>query len=62
MSFEVDELMPVSLGGDPLDRANVDAAHRCCNQWRGNKTVAQVLAIARGEDGHRCEGANPDRW
>ncbi len=47
MSFEVDELVPVSLGGDPLDYANVDAAHRCHNQWRGNKTVAQVLAIAR---------------
>ena len=48
MSFEVDELDPVSLGGDPLDPSNVDAAHRCCNQWRGNRTVAQVRAIARG--------------
>lgn len=46
MAFEVDELEPVSKGGDPLDRANVEAAHRCCNQWRGNKSVAEVLAIA----------------
>ena len=48
-SFEVDELVPVSKGGDPLDRNNVDAAHRCCNQWRGNKSVAEVKAIAHGE-------------
>ena len=38
-SFELDEIVPVSKGGDPLDYGNVDAAHRCCNQWRGNKTL-----------------------
>ncbi|WP_442904899.1 HNH endonuclease [Gordonibacter sp.] len=37
MSFEVDELVPVSRGGDPLDYMNVDAAHRICNQRRGNR-------------------------
>ena len=36
-SFEVDELLPVSRGGNPLDYSNVDAAHRICNQRRGNK-------------------------
>lgn len=36
-SFEVDELIPVSRGGDPLDYSNVDAAHRICNQRRGNR-------------------------
>lgn len=55
MAFEVDELVPVSKwreGGYPspeacaLDRRNVDAAHRRCNQWRGNKSVAEVLRIA----------------
>ena len=46
-AFEVDELVPVSLGGDPLDPLNVDAAHRRCNQWRGNKSVREVLEIAR---------------
>lgn len=45
-SFEVDELVPVSLGGDPYDPNNVDAAHRCCNQWRSNKTVGKVIALA----------------
>ena len=36
-SFEVDELLPVSRGGSPLDYSNVDAAHRICNQRRGNR-------------------------
>lgn len=56
MAFELDELVPVSrywLGGYSsreecaLDYANNAAAHRCCNQWRGNRTVAEVMAIAR---------------
>ena len=46
-SFEVDELVPVSLGGNPLDYSNVDATHRECNNWRGNRTVKQVIAAAR---------------
>ena len=48
-SFEVDELVPVSLGGSPIEYANVDATHRECNNWRGNRTVAQVLALARAQ-------------
>lgn len=39
MSFECDELLPVSRGGSPYDPANVAAAHRICNQKRGNKPV-----------------------
>jgi 5-methylcytosine-specific restriction endonuclease McrA len=31
MSPEVDEIIPISLGGDPLDRSNVQLAHRVCN-------------------------------
>lgn len=37
MSFEVDEIVPVSLGGSPYSRDNVQAAHRICNQRKGNK-------------------------
>ena len=37
MSFEVDEIVPVSLGGDELDFANVQPAHRICNQRKGNR-------------------------
>jgi len=51
-AFEVDELVPVSKGGSPTDRSNVRAAHRCCNQWRGNKSVEQVLQIAKRGEGH----------
>ena len=31
------ELLPVSRGGSTLDYYNVDAAHRNCNQRRGNR-------------------------
>lgn len=57
MCFEVDELVPVSLGGDPLDPANVDAAHRRCNQWRGNRTVEQVRMVARRARRKGAKGA-----
>ena len=46
MSFVVDELIPVSKGGSPLDYDNVAAAHRCCNGWRSNKSVDTVMNLA----------------
>lgn len=42
MSFEVDEIVPVSLGGSPVDRGNVAAAHRICNQKRGNRPLGEA--------------------
>ena len=48
LSFEVDELVPVSKGGNPVDYANLDAAHRQCNNWRKNRSVAEVMQVARG--------------
>jgi hypothetical protein len=57
-SFVLDELVPVSkywMGGyqsaeaAALDYNNLAAAHKVCNEWRGNKTVDEVMAIARGE-------------
>ena len=78
MCFEVDELRPVSRWrefGYPsakacaFDRDNVDAAHRRCNQWRGNKTVEEVLEIASREAGpmqpprDACAwGSDADDW
>ena len=50
-SFEVDEIIPISKGGSPIDYDNVDATHRECNNWRGNRSVAEVLAIAQ-----KCRG------
>ena len=46
LALECDELTPVSQGGDPYDPANVRGAHRCCNNWRGNKDAPIVLAVA----------------
>ena len=39
LSFELDEIVPVSKGGSPLDFDNVAPAHRICNQKRGNKSL-----------------------
>ena len=36
MAAEVDEIIPVSLGGSPYRRDNVQLAHRICNQRKGN--------------------------
>lgn len=61
-SFEVDHLVPVSKWKENgytsaracvLDKRNVDATHRICNQWRGNKTVEQVKEIAARARGER---------
>ncbi len=44
LCFECDEIVPVSRGGSPLSKDNVDAAHRCCNNWRRAKGKREVLA------------------
>lgn len=36
MSYELDEIVPVSKGGSPYDFDNVQPAHRICNQQKGN--------------------------
>lgn len=41
MSFVVDEIVPVSKGGDPLDFTNTQPAHWICNARRGDRTLAQ---------------------
>lgn len=45
LSIEVDELVPVSHGGSPIDFSNTAATHRCCNNWRGTKPVGLVDAM-----------------
>ena len=49
-SPEVDEVIPVSLGGDPLDRNNCRLSHRLCNVRRGNgtkqaKPIAEIKRV-----------------
>lgn len=41
MSAEVDEIWPVSKGGSPYDRDNVQLVHRICNQRKGNRIYKQ---------------------
>ncbi|MBS6418860.1 MAG: HNH endonuclease [Olsenella uli] len=58
MSFECDELVPVSLGGSPTDPRNLAAAHRRCNEWRSNRSVTWVMGqaeAARGRSVARVE-------
>ncbi|WP_195839194.1 endonuclease [Parafannyhessea umbonata] len=43
LSFECDELIPVSCGGSPVDPSNLAATHRRCNEWRSNRSVEWVL-------------------
>lgn len=38
-SPEIDEIIPVSKGGSPYDRANCRLSHRLCNQRRGNNPL-----------------------
>lgn len=51
MSFEVDEIVPISHGGSPIDYDNVQPAHRICNQRKGdgrkNGTQAAPLPHSR---------------
>lgn len=59
-SFEVDEIVPVSKGGSPVDRSNVAPAHRICNQRRGNRPLRKGPP-KRGyagvtSDGRQCCG------
>jgi hypothetical protein len=47
MSKSVDEIVPVSLGGSPIDRRNARLAHLGCNQKRGNGTRVEVTTVKR---------------
>ena len=43
MAFVLDERLPRALGGSGIDPANVQPAHRCCNERKG-KMLAPVFA------------------
>lgn len=48
LSPEVDEIVPVKMGGSPLRFDNCQLAHRCCNRWRSTKSMRIVSAISSG--------------
>lgn len=43
-SSTVDEIVPRSLGGSPIDRRNLRHAHLTCNSARGNRPPESVRA------------------
>ena len=45
MAYELDEIIPVSKGGDPVDPDNVRPTHRICNEKRGNRLDGEREAI-----------------
>lgn len=46
---EVDEDLPRSRGGSPLDPMNCVGMHRACNQWKGELTLREARELlARG--------------
>lgn len=61
-AFECDELVPVSRGGSPFDRDNVAAAHRCCNNWRRARSVAEVSAVRRALREHLAAWNSPESF
>lgn len=64
MSYELDEIVPVSKGGSPYDIENVQPAHRICNQRKSNKTSViktknKPLPHSREWRADRTRGASP---
>ncbi|MBW3078223.1 HNH endonuclease signature motif containing protein [Bifidobacterium simiiventris] len=49
LSAEVDELVPVSRGGDPLDFSNCRLVHRRCNRLKSNKSDTYARALLAGK-------------
>ena len=45
MSFEVDHVVPLSLGGDPWDIDGLRPSHRLCNAQRGNRKYQQKTPV-----------------
>ena len=45
-SPEIDEVLPISLGGSPIKRSNTRLAHRLCNVRRGNGTKVKAELTA----------------
>lgn len=57
LSLEVDEIVPIADGGSPTDPANVQPAHRVCNQKRGRKRLGTAPAARPSR-----AGRNSRKW
>ncbi|MBW3081980.1 HNH endonuclease signature motif containing protein [Bifidobacterium phasiani] len=56
LSAEVDEIVPVSRGGDPLSFANCRLTHRRCNRLKSNKSDAWARMRLGGPSSARPTG------
>lgn len=57
MGYELDEIVPVSLGGSPTDPSNVQPAHRVCNERKGAGASGAASGRTKGRGASR--GALP---
>lgn len=53
MSAEVDELVPVSRGGDPLSFGNCRLVHRRCNRLKSDGTDTHARAMLAKQPEHK---------
>lgn len=61
-SLEVDEIVPVSKGGSPTDLANLQPAHRLCNQRAGNKAKRFKPIVYQPKQLPTVEGTTSQEW
>ncbi|MBR1829182.1 MAG: HNH endonuclease [Atopobiaceae bacterium] len=45
MAYELDEIIPISRGGSPIDPDNLQATHAICNRRKGNKLPDEQLRV-----------------
>ena len=60
-SLEVDEIVPISLGGLPYGD-NCQPAHRKCNQMAGNKRRGKRVRPADQPNPERIQGSTSREW
>lgn len=60
LSYELDEVVPYSLGGSAIDPANVQPAHRICNERKGNR-LNYRRALGAGPGGARKPQVRPSQ-
>lgn len=53
MAYELDEKVPVSRGGSPIDPDNVQATHAICNRKKGNKLESELKGFDKNVETSR---------
>ncbi len=53
LSYELDEIVPISRGGSPTDISNVQPVHRACNQMKGDGTTKRYKRFMQSRHAKR---------